>query len=89
MLKRPFKFINNLADHPDFKEIVECVWNCVGPFSGTDLEKVKNVKMTLRKFNCRDFPNTGHKILAARKNITPRATPETRTKNLGPQVIPS
>lgn len=69
LCKRPFKFINNLVDHPNFKEIVECALNCVGPFSGPDLEKVKNVKIPLRKLNSRELKNIVYKILAMREKV--------------------
>ena len=61
--KRPFKFFNFLADHPDFADIVSTVWESTEPlFHSTSAlyrfhRKLKLLKPVLRRLNRNKFGN--------------------------------
>ncbi|XP_021765449.1 uncharacterized protein LOC110729968 [Chenopodium quinoa] len=69
---RPFRFLNYLADHESFLDIVDSAWQCSVP--GNAMHKVwsklKQVKTALKAMNIEKFGNVSEKVEAAQNALT-------------------
>ncbi|XP_070027760.1 uncharacterized protein LOC142170514 [Nicotiana tabacum] len=66
---KPFKFLNHLADHKDFLEIVNKAW--IGGWTGDKMkdvwEKLKRVKIAMKKLNAEEYNAVGGRIAKCRE----------------------
>ncbi|XP_075109039.1 uncharacterized protein LOC142180843 [Nicotiana tabacum] len=59
--KRPFKFYNCMADHPDFEQIVETNWKWKVGTMEDIWQNLKSVKTALKQLNNKEFINVKQK----------------------------
>ncbi|XP_019258094.1 PREDICTED: uncharacterized protein LOC109236376 [Nicotiana attenuata] len=68
---KPFKFLNHLADHEDFLEIVNKAW--IGGWTGDKMkdvwEKLKRVKIAMKKLNAEEYNVVGGRIAKCREQL--------------------
>lgn len=71
MGKRPSKFINSLADHRNFHQVIKKAWTI--PVTGYAMAKIwrklKHVRRELKKLKINEFSNVDQKILVAREKL--------------------
>ncbi|XP_019239018.1 PREDICTED: uncharacterized protein LOC109219060 [Nicotiana attenuata] len=67
--KRPFKFYNCMADHPEFVKIVENSWTRKNERMEDVWRNLKSVKAALKLLNNEEFKNVKEKIKNTRKEL--------------------
>ncbi|XP_070050818.1 uncharacterized protein [Nicotiana tomentosiformis] len=67
--KRPFKFYNCMADHPDFGKIVEDNWGLHEGSMEAIWKNLKNVRSALKQLNTKEFMNVAEKIRTIREKL--------------------
>ncbi|XP_019228736.1 PREDICTED: uncharacterized protein LOC109209844 [Nicotiana attenuata] len=82
--KRPFKFYNCMADHPEFGKIVENNWTMRNGSMEAIWRNLKSMKAALKQLNNMEFKNVKEKITTIRKELSDI---QDRMRMLIPQVL--
>lgn len=68
---KPFKFFNFLADHPEFLSTIQKVWRrvIIGNPMFVACEKLRSLKVDLKKLNTKDYNDITNRTLAAKQQL--------------------